>query len=80
MFSDIEYLDIMLGGDHFGARDRDESLNSNLARRPESAISNDLENDHENTHVNPRVISSGNCAESDRTSATANSSAEINRL
>ena len=42
MFSDIENLDIMLGGNHFDARERDESLNSNLARRPESAISNDL--------------------------------------
>ena len=80
MFSDIENLDIMLGGDHFDTRERDESLNSNLARRPESAISNDHENDHENTYVNPRVIDSGNCAESGRNSATANSSAEIKTL
>ena len=80
MFSDIENLDIMLGGDHFDTRKRDESLNSNLARRPESAISNDLENDQENTHVNQRVINSGNSAEFDRNSATANSSAEMNRL
>ena len=80
MFSDIENLDIMLGGNHFNARERDECLNCNLATRPESAISNDLENDHENAHVNPRVIDSGNCAESDQNSATANSGAEINRL
>ena len=55
-------------------------LNSNLARRPESAINNDLENDQENPHVNPKVFNSGNSAEFDPNSATANSSAEINRL
>ena len=38
MFSDIENLDIMLGGDHFDTSERDESLNSNLARRPGNAI------------------------------------------
>ena len=43
MFSDIENLDIMLGGNHFDTWERDESLNSNLARKPESVIS-DLEN------------------------------------
>ena len=80
IISDIENLDIMLGGDHFDTRERDESLNSILARRPGSVISNDHENDHENTYVNPRVIDSSNCAQSDRNSATANSSAEINRL
>ena len=80
MLSVIENLDIMLGGDHFGTRERYERLNSNFARRPGSTISNDLENDQENTHVNPRVINSGNSAEFDHNSATANSSAEINRL
>ena len=74
-FSDIENLDIMLGGDHFDTKERDESLNSNLARRPESAISIDLENDQENPHVHPRVINSGNSAEFDPNSATAYSSA-----
>ena len=76
MFSEIENLDIVLGANHFNARQRDESLNSNLARRPESAISNDFEKDHENIHVNPRVVVFDNCAESDSNSATANSSAE----
>ena len=33
MFSDVEYLDIMLGGDHF---EREESEDNNLAGRPES--------------------------------------------
>ena len=49
----------MLGENCFNARERGESLNSNLARRPERVISNDIENDQENTHVNPRVFNSG---------------------
>ena len=65
MFSDIENLDIMLGANHFDKRGRDESLNSNLAVKQESVISEDLENNQENTHVNPRNINSGNSAEFD---------------
>ena len=61
-------------------REIDESLNSNLTRRPESAVSNDFGDDEENTHANPRVITSGISAYFDCNSATANSSAEINRL
>ena len=38
IFSDIENLNIMLGGDHFDTRKRDESLKSNLARRPERPL------------------------------------------
>ena len=56
MLSDIENLGIMLGEKHFNPRDRDESLNSNLARTPESAVSNDYRNEGENTHLKP-----GNC-------------------
>ena len=80
MLSDIENLDIKLGENHFNARDGDESLNSNLARRPKSAVSNDFEINEENTHMNPRGITSGISADIDHNSATANSSAEINRL
>ena len=80
MFSDTDNLDIMLGENHFDMIEREESLNSNLARRPESANSNNFENDDENMHLNPRIINSGISADSDRNSATANSSAEINRL
>ena len=80
MFSDIENLDIMLGRNHFDARQRVESLNTNLATRPESVISNDLENDQENTRLNPRVINAGTSAEFDHNSATDTSSAEINKL
>ena len=38
MLSDIENLDIMLGGDHFNRNERSESLNSNQARRPGSFL------------------------------------------
>ena len=80
MFSDIENLDIMLGANLFDTKERDESLNHNLARRQESIISDDLQNNQENIHVNPRNIISGDSAEFYHNSATVNSSAEINRL
>ena len=80
MLSGIENPDIMLGENHLNTGERGESLNSNLARRPESVVSNDFENDDENTHVRPRVINSGISADFDHNSATANSSAENNRL
>ena len=80
MLSDIETLDVMLGGNHFSDIERDESLNSNLDRRPECATSNVLGNDYENTRVNSKITNLGNFPESDQISAIANSSAEMNRL
>ena len=81
MLSDIEYLDIKLGENHFNARDRDENVKSNQSRRPESAISNKyFENTGENTNMNQRTTNSGFCAEFGQNSASGNSSAEINRL
>ena len=47
MLSDIENLDIMLGGDHF---EREKSEDSNLARRQESVNCNASENNEENLH------------------------------
>ena len=82
MLSDIENLSIMLGKNLFNTMQRDESLNSNQARRPESAVSKSFEIDEENTHMNPKVYTStsGISADFDHNSATANSSAEIDRL
>ena len=80
MLSVIENLDIMLGENHFNARERDESLNSILPRRSGSFISNESENDEEGTRRDQRVINPGTSADFDRNSVTANSSAEINRL
>ena len=45
LLSDIENLDIMLEDRH---SEREESVDSNRARRPESANSNLFENDEEN--------------------------------
>ena len=78
MLSDIENLDIMLDENHFNSRQRDESLNSNLARMPESAVSNDFENEGENTHLNPGIANLGLITDFDQISATVNSNAEIN--
>ena len=80
MLSDIENLDVMLGGNHFNARKRDGSLNSYLPRRSGSFISNESKNDEESTHRDQRVINPDISADLDRNSVSANSSAEINRL
>ena len=80
MLSDIENLDKMLVENLFNAGERDDSWYSNMARRPESVVNNELENDEETIHVNARATNSGISAEFDRNSAPANSNAEINRL
>ena len=56
MLSDIENLHIMLGENHFNAREKDGSLKSNLPRRSGSFISNESENDEEGTRRDQRVI------------------------
>ena len=80
MVSDIENLDIMLGENHFGTREREGSLISNLPRRSRSFASNESENEDGNIGRSQRNIDSGMNAECDRSSVTGNSSAEINRL
>ena len=64
----------------FDAVEREESLNSNLAKRPESANSNNFENDNEKMYLNSGVINPGINADYGRNSASANSSAENIRL
>ena len=59
MPSDIENLDIMLGERH---SEREESVNSNSARRPESANSNMFENNEENLYLNRGEMGLGNDA------------------
>ena len=60
--------------------EREESVNSNHARRPESVNSSLFKNNEENLHLNTREAELGVNAELGRNSASANSSAEINRL
>ena len=58
MLSDIENLDIMLGGNHFHETEREESLDKTSMRRRESVASNNLENEGESSfsdHKNANV-------------------------
>ena len=80
MLSDIEKLDIMLGENHFNARERESSLISNMPRRSRSFVSNESINGEEDIGRNQRNANSGTNAECDQNSVTGNSSAEINRL
>ena len=80
MLSDIENLDIMLGENHFNRNDRDESLNSNCARRQGSSIEDEFENNAENRQLDTRDVDSSTNANFGQNSSEVNSSAEINRL
>ena len=77
MLSGIENLDVMLGGNHFSDVEREESLNSNLAGRPESAVSNNFETDDREMCSNRNL---GVSTDYGQNYASGNSSAEINRL
>ena len=70
----------MLGENHFIGMDRGESLDSNLAKWPESATSNNFGNDDEKLYPNRRAISSGINADYGQNSVDTNSNAEIDRL
>ena len=80
MLSDIENIDIMLGENHFNAREREGSLNSNLPRRSRRFASNESENENGNLGRNQEKDHFRTNTEYDRNSITANSSAERNRL
>ena len=76
MLSDIENFDRMLCGNRF---DREESEDSILARRPESASFNASDNE-KNSHLYTRENKTGISADHGRTSTGMSSSAEFNRL
>ena len=80
MLSDIENLDVMLGENHFSARGREGSLNSNVPRRSRSFDSNESENEKESRNRNREFTNSGTNVEFDHNSVRGKSSAEINRL
>ena len=69
MFSDLENLDSMLCSRQ---SEREESVNRNHARRPESVNSNLFENNEESLYLNPREAALGVNAELGRNSASAN--------
>ena len=61
-------------------KERGESLDRNLARRPESAISNNFGNDDEDMYSSLRVVSTGINADYGQNSVGTSSNAEINKL
>ena len=76
----IENLDIMLGENHFDRNERNESVNSNQAGRPESLFGDEFGDENENGFPN-----TGNNGPSPNTELGHNSirecsSVEINRL
>ena len=79
ILSDIENLDIMLGGDHFNGAERERSLDSTSARR-ENITSNNLENEGESLYSNHRNVDLRTSADNGRNSADASSQVEINKL
>ena len=80
MLSDIENLDIMLGGNHFDRNERSESMYSNQAGRPESLFEDELENENENEFPKPGNNGPSPNTELGQNSIRESSSVEINRL
>ena len=80
MLSDIENLDIMLGENHFERNERNESVNSNQAGRPESLFGDEFEDENENGFPNPRNNGPSPNTELGHNSIRECSSVEINRL
>ena len=80
MLSDIENLDIMLGGNHFDRNERNESMNSNQAGRPESLFGDEFGDENENEFPNPGNNGPSPNTELGHNSIRECSSVEINRL
>ena len=80
MLSDIENPDIILGENHFSRSEGDESLNNNHAGRSESALGDECEINDENRFLDSRIVGTSIDADYGQSSASGNSSAEINRL
>ena len=80
MLSDIENLDIMLGGNHFDRNERNESVNSNQAGRPESLFGDEFGDENENEFPNPGNNGPSPNTELGHNSIRECSSVEINRL
>ena len=60
--------------------ERDESVNSNSARRAESATSDMIENNEENVYLNYTEMRLGIYTNPGQKSTSANSNTEINRM
>ena len=77
MLSDIENLEVMLGGNHLA---RDESEISNHGSRPESPSYDTLLNQNGNSHHNSHETVNRTFAQNGQSSREADSGSEFNRL
>ena len=77
MLSDIENLDVILGGNHL---ERDESEISNYGRRPESRSYDTLLNRNSNSHPNSHETEIRTYVQSGQSSRESDSGSEFNRL
>ena len=76
VLSDIENLDIMLGGNPYNGTERERSLDNNSIERRGSVISNNLDNEGESLFSNCRNDEPRTSADFGQNSAEANSLAE----
>ena len=77
MLSDIENLDIMLGGNSL---DREESISSDIGRRPKSPSYGNLMNQNGQSHCNSREAEIRNCVQNGHSAREVDSSSDHNRL
>ena len=77
ILSDIENLDVLLGGNHL---ERNESEVSNYGRRPESPSYDTLLNQNSNFHPNSHESEIRTYAQNGRSSRKTDSGSELNRL
>ena len=77
MLSDIENLDIMIGGNSL---DREESLYRNLGKRPESSSYENLLNQNGQSHSNSREAEIRSCAQIGHSAREADVDSEFSRL
>ena len=77
MLSDDENLDIMLGGNSL---DREESISTNLGRRPESPCYGKLLNQNGQSHSNSREAETSSYARNGHSAREVDSSSQYNRL
>ena len=77
MLSDIESLDVMLGGNYL---ERDESETSNYGRRPENPSYGSSLNQDSIFHPNSHEAEMRTCAQNGQSSKEIDSGSEFNRL
>ena len=77
MWSDIENLYVMLGGNYL---EREETETSNFGRRPDSPCYDSSLNQNINSHSNPREAEFKTCALNGQSLRETDSNSEFSRL